>query len=494
MATIDLSNYSVELYQSSVGRAGTPDGNVFFNLAGQIEFIPATELATIIITDTAHPRYTDGSTPVANNLLDTDGLKFEAIYAFENERRANNEALRLYDRWTAASFKFAGAFSFVNGRVPSTAADRAIIRGSGWKELTGATVDAIYFGNKGLSNIFGASQPYFQRSFQGTAVDFSKVGQIDEAILVFTDGGADDTAYEAVSVRTYGNNYDRKETTTDLGIAELGDYFAGFALQESVHLTTNTTDHPFVDVSTTPAGVWIGMELNHIAAPVVKSGEFSDETGSRLFSWELINPGSATLDEMVAWLDAFATEPAKEADGLGVNTGHLGKDIGTWYTYNAGGQIVTRSGVDPATEGLYLNSIPTADQQRVVQTDDGGTQKAYAFNVSLEFDVGATAKADPNAWYHNWYAAAFNTAGAVVVKNAAVAEIKGLCSAADGSNKIIESFNYDGDADGGTAGTNKNCVCLVEGDGGAVQAKTLYTISRITTVSVTCAPGAETNV
>jgi len=496
MTLIDLSNYGVELYESDDSRAGTPLGNVYFDVAtGKIEFITAAEKATLIITDVGHPRYTDGTTPVANNLLATDGLKFEAIYAFENERRANNEVLRKYNRFTSASFKFAGAFSFVNGRTPSIAADREIIRSSGWKELTGSTIDRIYFGNKGLSNIEPGSQPYYQLGTpQSTSIDFSQVGQIDEAVLVFEDGGSDNTAYEAVSVRTYGNNYDRKETTTDLGIAELGDYFAGFALGESTHLTTNTTDHPFADVSTTPTGVWVGMELNHIAVPSAKTGEFSDETGTRLFSWELINNNGATLDQMVAWLDAFSTEPAKEADGLGVNTGHLGKDISTWYSYNATGQIVTKSGVDPTTEGLYLNNVPISDQQRVVMTDDGGTQKAYAFNVSLEIDVGATAKADANAWYHNWYAAAFDTAGAIVVRNATPAEIKGVCSSANGANKIIESFNYDNDSDGGTAGTPKNCVCLVEGDGGATQAKTLYTITRITTVSITCAPGAETNV
>lgn len=41
MALIDLSNYATTLIQSTQGRAGTPDGNVFFDKAnGLIEFIP----------------------------------------------------------------------------------------------------------------------------------------------------------------------------------------------------------------------------------------------------------------------------------------------------------------------------------------------------------------------------------------------------------------------------------------------------------------------
>lgn len=494
MAIIDLSNYATTLIQSTQGRIGSPDGNVFFDTTGKIEFISASEVATLDLTSIG------GGATDPNPLLETDGIKFEAIYAFENQERASDEALREFDRWTKGTFKFGGAYLFVNGRVPSVAGDRSIIRSSGWDELDASGV-AIkkYFGNKGLSNIEAGSQPYYQQAIQGTATDFAKVGQIDEAILVYQDldgNGTPDidlTTYEAVSIRTYGNNYDRKETTTDLGIAELGGYFTGFALNESIHLTTNITNHPFADVSTVPTGVWVGMELNHIADPVAKT-EFSDGTGTRLFSWELISPNSATLDQQVAWLDAFSTEAAKEADGLGIVTGNLGKDIDTWYSYNASGQIVTKSGVDPATEGLYLQNIPTADQQRVVMTDDGGTIKAYSFSVSVEAEVGATAKGDANAWYHSFFSAAYNTAGAITVLDSGATAVKGLASAADGNNKIVFAFDYTGDTVGGTADTDKDCVFLCEGDGGATQAKTLYTITKLTTVAFTCSPSVENNV
>lgn len=493
MATIDLSNYATTLIQSSQGRAGTPDGNVFFDTTGKIEFIPVEEVATLDLTSIG------GGATDPNPLSTQDGLKFEAIYAFENQERRLDEALREFDRWTSGTFKFGGAYNFVKGRVPSSPADRAIIRGSGWNELDADGI-AIrkYFGNKGLSNIEVASQPYYQQSIQGTATDFAKAGQIDEAILVYQDLDAngtpdiDLTTYEAVSVRTYGNNHDRKETTTDLGIAELGGYSTGFALNESIHLTTSEGNMPYADVITTPASVWIGMELNHIAVPVAKT-EFSDGTGTRLFSWELINPNSATLDDMVAWLDAFATEAAMEADGLGVVTGNLGKDIDTWYYYNASGQVVTKSGVDPDTEGLYLQNIPTSDQQRVVMTDDGGTIKAYSFSVSVEAEIGSIAKGDANSWYHSFFAAAYNTASAITVEDSGAAPVKGLSSTADANNKIIFAFDYTGDTVGGVADTDKDCVFLCEGDGGATQAKTLYTIKQLTTVAFTCAPSVENN-
>ena len=354
----------------------------------------------------------------------------------------------------------------------------------------------IYFGNKGLSAIFAGSQPYYQLSIQGTATNFSKVGQIDEAVQVYGDvsnGAFDSRTYEAVSVRTYGNNYDRKSTTGDLGISQLGGYSTGFALNESAHLTTKPATYPFASVITTPTGVFVGMKLNKIASPVAKNG-FSDTTGTRLFSWELINPNGAGLDQMVAWMDAFSTQAAQEADGLGVLTGKLGKNIDTWYYYNASGQVVTKSGVNPATEGLFLNNVPTADQQRVVFTGNDGVIKAYSFSVSVAANVGSTAKADTNAWYHSFFAANYNTAGAVTVKSSTAVSIKGLASAADASNNITFAFDYTGDTIGGTAGTSKNAVFLCEGNGGATQAKTLYTISQVTSVAFACAPAVENNV
>ena len=495
MAIIDLSNYDTTLYQASTN-AGL-DGNVFFDtVAGTIEFFTATTNATLDLTGHG------GGASDSNPLLITDGLKFEAIYAFENQERSSDEVLRQFDRWTSGTFKFGGAYNFINAKTCKTDADRALIRGSGWNEtdLSGI-VTRIYFGNKGLSNIFGGSQPYYQLAIQGTATDFAKVGQIDEAIQVFGDasnGNFDSRTYEATSIRTYGNNFDRKNTVDDLGIAELGGYSTGFALNESIHLTTSEASMPYADVMTTPTGVWATMELNHIASPVAKT-EFSDQTGTRLFSWELINDNTATLDQMVAWLDAFATEAAAEADGLGVVTGNLGKDIETWYYYNAAGQVVTKSGVDPDTEGLYINNIPTSDQQRVVMTGDDGVVKAYSFSVSVEADIGATAKADANAWFHSFFiddgvGGLYNSATAVTVLDSGSSPVKGLASTADVGNKISYAFDYTGDTNGGTADSDKDCVFLCEGDGGATQAKTLYTIKKLTTVAFACAPSKENNV
>ena len=489
MAVIDLSNYATTLIQSTQGRAGVPDGNVFFDkTTGKIEYLSATEVATLNLTSIG------GGATDPNPLLESDGIKFEAIYAFENQERSADETLRTFDRWTSGTFKFGGAYNYINGRVPSTAADVAIHRGSGWNEIDAAgVIQKIYFGNKGLSNIEVASQPYFMLSSSATPVlndivpvDFAKAGQIDEAVLVYENGVSDTRAYEGVSVRTFGNNFDRKETTTDLGIAELGGYSTGFALNESAHLTTG--NYALANVyGGAQIAPWTGMTLEKLAVAQVETG-FNEADGN--FTWVLNNTASGSLDECVAFLDALSQVDADIDNGAITVT--FGKRVSTWYSYNATGQVVTRSGADSL--GLFLEQIPTADEQRVVFTDDASGLKTRPFSVSIDANVGATAKADVNAWYHSFFATAYNTAGAITVLDSSAAAIKGLASEADASNIVSDAFDYDGDTVGGTAGTDKDCVYLCEGDGGATQAKTLFTITRQTTVSFTCSPSTENNV
>ena len=130
----------------------------------------------------------------------------------------------------------------------------------------------------------------------------------------------------------------------------------------------------------------------------------------------------------------------------------------------------------------------------MIFTADDASTKSYSFSVSVEAEVGATAKADANAWYHSYFATDYNTASAITVLDSSAVAVKGLASAADVSNKIIFAFDYTGDTVGGIADSDKDCVFLCEGDGGATQAKTLYTITKNTTVAFSCSPSVEANV
>ncbi len=500
---IDLSNYDTHLVQSTQSRTGTPDGNVFFDTVnGVIEFIRDDELALVDL----------GSGLEANPLASDTGLKFEAVYAFENQERVSDETLRMSDRFTRGSFKFAGAYEFILSRKPATDADRKILRGSGWNELAvDGEIDRIYFGNKGLSNIEDTSQPYYMLSSSATpdlntltAVDYDKPGQIDEAVQVFgttantpSDAGAGDfdtRAYQVASLRTFGYNYDRKETTTDLAIAELGPYSTGYALDETPHLTTGA--FALSDVyGGSQIAPWTSMTLEKLAVPQTETG-FNEVDGD--FTWVLNNTADGTLYQCVAFLDALS-QTDDDIDS-GAQSITFGKLVGTWYSYTAAGLVLTNT---PFTgEGLFLEQIPTADEQLVVFTDDAGATKTRPFLVSLVFNVGATAVADPLAWYHAFFLTGagaqagndFNTATALTVEDAGSVPIKGNVATDAAGVLISKTFDFDGDLIQGGGAIDKDVVLICEGDGGAAQAKTIFTITRQTTVAVTCAPSVESNV
>jgi hypothetical protein len=228
------------------------------------------------------------------------------------------------------------------------------------------------------------------------------------------------------------------------------------------------------------------MTLEKLASPVTIT-EFAEGSGN--FTWVLNNSQNGSVYEMVAYLDALA-QTDDDIDVGSLTTTH-GKRVGTWYHYNANGQIVTRSGADNL--GLYLYNVPVGDQQKVVFTDDTGNIKTYSFQVSVEAMVGSVAKGDSNAWYHSYFADDYDTASAVTVEDTNGVEVKGNASGADANYKIIFAFDYTGDTVGGTPNTDKNCVFLCEGDGEATQAKTLYTITQSSSVAFSCAPQVENN-
>jgi hypothetical protein len=225
-----------------------------------------------------------------------------------------------------------------------------------------------------------------------------------------------------------------------------------------------------------------GLSLERLATAQSETG-FKEGDGS--FTWILHNTENANLDQCVAFLDALA-QTDDDIDS-GDETVTNGKRVGTWYSYDGQGRIVTKSGADGL--GLFIENIPIADEQSIVFTSDDATTRTRPFTVSVSISVGAVAVADTNAWYHTFFLADYNTPDAVTVTDSDGNPVKGNVSADAVNNKIIWGINYDSQL-----GADTDCIVLVEGDGGATQAKTIFTITRTTQVTVSCEPSLETNV
>ena len=506
---IDQTNFASYLKQSSQSRSGTPDGNIYFDVANNvIELIGVDELATFDHTGMG------GGASDANQLTNFDGISIRGLYNFENQERSADETLRKYKRGTAGTYRFAGAFNFINGvKLDDTtlgdgSEDRNKIRGSGWIEYAdtgdGKTdVDRIYHGVLSLVDVQATTVPYWalvtgttETILQAaTWADFVREGDINEAVQVYgsttygdTGAGTFDYTTRNLVVRVRSWGYNAGETTAILtGIAEFSGFSAGYGVGESLN-PANAYD--LADVfGGAQIAPWTGMSLTK-DTPTTKSG-FNESDGD--FTWILTNTGGGTAQQCAAFLDALALQASDVDDGTGTYDGTKGR---VWYARDAAGLVVTKS-IDG--EGLFIDNLSVAEKQNVKFTDDATNVKTYPFFPELKLFVGLPAKADAAAWYQIYYedgaaAADFDAAGAVTVQDDTTADMKGLCSTADAEGYISLAYAYDTNTQAGlSSGVDKAMVVEVEGDGGVAQAITYFTMKRETTVAVTCSPSADLN-
>lgn len=517
MAQITLANFAASLVQSSVGRAGTPDGNIFFDQANdKIELISVDDLATVIYTDPGHPSYTDGTTPVANPLSQLDGITMQALYAFERQERGTDTSLRTYLPGTEGRFQDAGAFAFdagvklddVNGAVP----DRAKIRGSGWTEFANdGGIDRIYFGVRSLNNIEATSQPYVQipltlseANLQAAApINAARLGPLDEAFQVFgstantpSDTGAGNFDYAlqplVAKVRTFGQTQGEASSTSS-GVARLKGFSAGFGIGEGISPTA--AGDTLADVFTTPVAPYNGLGFFRNATAQTETG-FNEADGD--FTDTITNTGNASLAQIRAWLDALMASTVDENDNTGTTGSFIPARADVLYTINAEGKLVTRA-------GLHIDNVPTSDNQNIIQTADNGDQKTYPFANEIRVAVSDAWFNDPNAWYACYFADGaggldFDTGSAVIVQDNSAANVVGTAgdarAAGTAGNRTVNfSFNYSGNTQAGlSAGIDKDVVFLAEGDGGAVAARATISIVSQAVITASAVAAAETNI
>jgi len=232
------------------------------------------------------------------------------------------------------------------------------------------------------------------------------------------------------------------------------------------------------------------MTLEKLASPQTETG-FNEADGN--FTWVLHNTLGGTAQQCAAYLDAVSLQNADVDVGAGTYNGKKGR---VWYTRDGSGKIVTSS---IGGEGLIIEGLSEAEKQNVIMTDDAAAQKTFPFYPSVVAEVGDAAVADVLAWYHLYYVdgasnADFDKAGAVTVNDKDGNPIKGNVSTDAVAGEITFSYDYDGNTQAGlSAGVDKDMVLLVEGDGGAGQAITYFTMKRQAVINITCAPAAETN-
>lgn len=525
MATPQLitrDNYVPLLQRSTNPRGSVPDGNIYIgSTIDQLQIIDATELADINF----------GSGPESNPLTNEFKVQALAIYFFLLTEVENDPALQNFrvsmDAVVNRMAKLVGATGFLNGVKLASGAvdiageggslgdDRLKIADSGFTEFADGSggntlIDRVYHGAKSLNDINPTTQPFYQLVLKpaneanrqaAAPVDFSKQGGINEVIQSFGDTGNGDTGagdfdyrgYELIlGAREFGYTMGEAGSSAT-GVTELGAYSAGYGIGNS----------PVTDIlALNLADVFGGGQI----APYTGMGFWRDASGQTesgfveadgLFTDRITNTGGGSLIELRAFMDALMNDDTDNNDNTGSTGSFIPKRAEPLYTIDAAtGKMVTR-------QGLFIDNIAAADEQKIVFTADDGSLKTRPIVTPVIIFLSSSWWADTAGWFRLMYADGaaaldFDTSTAVTVEDSGSVAVAGdkndaRIFAVTGGYELRFSYAYDTNVQAGLSGGVDKDVVLQVGGVDATKSRTIgFTISDVA-LSQDGSTDAETN-
>lgn len=483
MGAIAIDDVS-QLRVSTQSRSGTPDGNIFFDTtSGEIEIIIDSELAQVDL----------GSGLVTNPLTVDNKPTLRAIYELHQTERESNESFRQYRPFLKGRFKLGLAFDCIWGRTFGN--DRTRIASSGWREFggdVGTQLNRIYYNTFSLPDVLDTSQLKYQLAQNGSVADFNRPGAHNEAVQVFGStangdtgaGNFDTRTYFAVTLRTYGQRHDRV-AVSEAGISELEGYGSQVAIAESPHPTTSEATYPIADVfGGSQIAPFTGLSFDVLSSAETKTG-FNEADGD--FSLVIRNTGSATLDQIVAWVDALALQ---DADVSSTANPWNGLEREQLYSFDA-------NGIPNFINGVFIENLPASDQQRLLIFDDSGSAKTFPFVPEIRVSIPSVAQGTSTGWYHSWVEdgtgnSDYNQDNAVTMQDSATSDVKGSIGA---SSVISFGVAYDTfNLAGISPGTDFNIVFTIGSDGEFEEQTIVIPITRTSLIERSISTIAENNI
>ncbi|MEO0985731.1 MAG: hypothetical protein AAFY20_09295 [Cyanobacteria bacterium J06639_14] len=469
------------LLQSSQGRAGTPDGNIFIDIANkQIQLINSGELASF---DYGADDGSDKPIGVQANALDpSDGVLANALFSFLVEERGTDNTLRSELVIMRSIDRKSGQYEFVNGWTLATDGDRSRIRSGGFVERDAAgVINRIYYCPVGIGSALNTDQGYYAltSNFATDGTDFVFPGLPNEVVRVDT---SDQTFFE-VSIRPWQREYTRSNLI-QIGNTEGTDAFIdNHSLRTSVDTNVTATEN---DVSTN--ALYTGITLNYLP-------------GIGFAPWQnsVTYAANAVVSDSGRW---YITTAGGTSNGTGVGddsgvtwTAYAGeREIGgTWYPFNIifanggndatystfyqrerwllrqstnindnsanTGTIVGRRASEllgytlgtPANKafgsalGVFVDDLDSTNLNSLAVRDATGTLRTFPQTVPLVIPINDIARSDPDlkvsVYFDDANGATFPGSSAIIVDDAS------------GTDIVLQPFTGTVDDTGWTAGS-----------------------------------------
>ncbi len=373
---------------------------------------------------------------VAGNLIAKDGVTIQALYS------------KFVDLWATATYQdspfpmnaldaLSGQYLIgvdaggnYNGWVPSNDATRQMMRDGGWEEYdVSGTLLSVYAGIVGLGTVSSGSQLYYQRDSADAPIDFTFDDQCNEGIKVYEDGSFDKRSYFKGFVREYAKKY-KDSILADTGKTATGAYIVNMLLSNEDDLDIIAND---AAMSGAP---YSGIDVTY--------GATTRLVGGVSYDFDVIIDGNnATLQQIYTKVQYLLRQNTDIDSGAGSVNGKTAAEL-LYFV----GSILN------CTQGVYIDNVPATYSNSVVFRDTSNTTRENPYEAAGDLGFNSVMVGAGSS-YRLFFTSApggdYGTATAVTVDDADGNPITGVITA----EGIGFSFDYDGDTEGGTAGTDK---------------------------------------
>ena len=353
---------------------------------------------------------------------------------------------------------------------------RQLIRTGGWAEKTGGTINREYAGIITLGTLDSSDQVYYIQSPNGTPQNIILTGAVNQAIQTYGDafnGNFDYRNYLMLFVREQAKTY-ASASLIDIGVNQMTYQVYRFPLSNALDLKVTESDET-VDA--------YGVTITWYATAQQR------QIGSTNYNFHvIINGNNKTAEQIYMAVQSKLRKAIDIDEGSGVKIGKITNELLQFV----GDTLKTKY---DSSGGVFIDNFQVSDINRLVFTDDTGTERTYPFVASVTLNFGTNLIQDADAVFKLFFTT--NPSGNFGTPNAVVVQDKDgnpIAGGINGNPFLQFTFDYDGNTQGGrTAGTDADVTAVAIGLSKSQYVSATGIIKRSTSNSITLTAALERN-
>ncbi len=390
----------------------------------------------------------------AGNLVAKDGVTWQALYS------------KMVDLWATSPYQdspfpfyaidaLSGQFQIgtdgatFSGWTFDSDATRNMLRDGGWSEYdAGGVLLQQFSGFVGLGSITPLStvQPYYHLGSTDAPTNFPFTDQFNVGVKVFGDathGNFDKRTYAKAFAREYGKKF-KSSVLADTGATGTGANKQNFLVSNEDDLKITVL---LGVVEATADAEMANAPYDGITVAYYSANQTRSIAGTSRNFKIIIEGNGGTLEQIYAKVQYLLRQNSDINVGgsAGTKTGKIQDELLRFV----GDTLVT-------SQSVYIDDVLPADSNRVEFYDDSNTLRTNPYQAAGTMSFNSVLIGAGSSYRLMFTAPAgagndYGESGAITVNDAIGTPITGTIS----SGIISFTFDYDGDIDGGTAGTDK---------------------------------------